>query len=257
MSQPASVQVVYAPDFNKRLTHKKNGVLKAVPNVKKLTLVNCITDQHTGRLDLSRYERLEYLCLRSLGIRHVPMLPSSLKHLNFDKNLFMSDASVPVNEIFDLPLLESLLCHETHSLPASLIKRLVEKSNKAGRLRTLSLGDRLLDSGSTPVEDEYPASSSVTQLSIPLLNLPEGRVLAAAALFPNVRILDVSDNPKLTGVAVKEFVRRGITNLNVDGCFQISPDAIEWARAQGVEVGYKMRAPAGAAAWRDSGRVWR
>ena len=231
---------------------KKNGVLGVVPNIRKLTLVNCITDQYAGRLDLSRNDRLEYLHLRSLRVRNVPLLPPSLRHLNVDKNLFMSDASVPVDEIFDLPLLESLHCYETNNLPASLIKRLVAKSNEAGQLRRLSLGCRLLDAGRTPVEDEYPASSSVIELSINFLNLPEERVLAAVALFPNVHTLDVSDSPKVTGVAVKEFVRRGITHLNVRGCSRVSPDAIEWARAQGVEVEHRPTVSKPSQSWRAS-----
>lgn len=203
----------------------------------------CDSDPNAPRLDLSGCKRLESLYIRTLCTNRVPIFPSSLKHLDLQGNGYMHSGTVPPGEVFDLPLLESLDYTLTSQLDVSLINSLVKQSNAAGRLQRLSLGGRYRDDGVSKVEEHYPASTSVTELSISSIAsncVKEDRMLSIVALFPNLRILDASCNRYITGVAVKQFVKQGITHLNLVNCPDISPDAIEWARSEGVIVEYKL-----------------
>ncbi|KAL1647732.1 hypothetical protein SLS58_002533 [Diplodia intermedia] len=89
-------------------------------------------------------------------------------------------------------------------------------------------------------------------------------VVFAQVIIENHRNLKRLSIPscKITGVGIKmlikelrdrapsdgggpdgERARKGLEYLNVDWCTSISPDAIEWARAQGVEVSWKTTPP--------------
>lgn len=228
-----------------------------MPNVRELTLVDCDSNQNAERLDLSECKHLEYLRIRTLSTDRVPIFPSTLKYLDLQGNGYMHSDTVPEGETFDLPLLETLDCSLTSKLDVSLIKRLIEKSNEAGRLKRLCIGGRYQDDGVNNVEDMYPASNSVTELSISSIAsncVKESRILAVVALFPNVRILDVSNNQYLTGVSVRQFVLQQMTHLNLVNCPNISPDAIQWAQSEGVVVEYKpnVRRMGIYRSWRDS-----
>jgi F-box/TPR repeat protein Pof3 len=151
---------------------------------------------------------------------------------------------IPDDEVFDLPLLESLKCNGTPDVPLSVIKRIAAKSIQAGHLKKLFIGGRLprRDAliGYEEENPEYPASDSVTELSLSMVSMTEARFFDVLNLYPSVRKLDASENNMLTGVAVRDFVNRGITWLNVNKCPNISPDAVEWARSQGVYVEHKL-----------------
>lgn len=63
------------------------------------------------------------------------------------------------------------------------------------------------------------------------------RMVQIVALYPNLQKLDASAT-KITGVAVKHFVQLGIKHLRLNECGDVGSDAVEWARAKGVEVEY-------------------
>jgi F-box/TPR repeat protein Pof3 len=88
-----------------------------------------------------------------------------------------------------------------------------------------------------PVTDEYPASSTVEELSLAGSILRERRIIDIVDLYPKLQKLNVS-NTKVTGVAVKHFVGMGIKWLKLDECSEVSPDAVEYARGKEVEVEY-------------------
>ncbi|KAB2580924.1 hypothetical protein DBV05_g587 [Lasiodiplodia theobromae] len=88
-------------------------------------------------------------------------------------------------------------------------------------------------------------------------------VAFAQAIIDNYRNLKRLSIPscKITGVGIKMLIkelrdrapsdggedgkraRQGLEYLNVDWCTSISPDAVEWARGQGVEVSWKTTVP--------------
>lgn len=219
--------------------------------------MDCDSDRNAERLDLSGCKHLEYLRIRTLSTPRVPIFPSTLKHLDLQGNGYMNSETVPEGETFDLPFLESLDCSLTSKIDVSLIKRLMAKSNAAGRLKRLCIGGRYQDDGKSDVEDMYPASTSVTELSISSIAsncVKEDRILAVLALFPNVRILDLSNNQYVTGVSVRQFVLQGMTHLNLVNCPKISPDAIQWAESEDVIVEHKpnVQRMGNFRSWRDS-----
>jgi F-box/TPR repeat protein Pof3 len=133
-----------------------------------------------------------------------------------------------------------------------MIARIISRSVGTRSLKRLDVGKRFLGYNDY-IEEVYPASESVTELSLALLTLPEERIMAIVKLYPNLQRLDVS-RTQVTGVAIKEFVNAGITWLNCKDCYQTSPDAIEYARGRGVEVEFFF--PTRTATFRDNARVF-
>lgn len=102
-----------------------------------------------------------------------------------------------------------------------------------------------------PAEQEFPTSATVEELSLALLLLNDKHAMKIVDLYPKVRRLDMSGT-NITGVAVKEFINKGITFLKLDECAQVSPDAVEWARSKGVEVSYSFPSRNGPPRFADS-----
>lgn len=150
-----------------------------------------------------------------------------------------------------LPLLQTFACAGT-ALDNAVIKATTQESIKRGNLRSLLIGNRMMETSSGPVGDEYPASDMVEELSLAFLSLQEQRLIDIVRLYPNVRRLDVSGT-KMTGVAVKAFVHMGVEYLRLNECSEISSDAVEWARGQGVEAEFNFPSRTGnIKAWRDT-----
>jgi F-box/TPR repeat protein Pof3 len=117
------------------------------------------------------------------------------------------------------------------------LKFVTASSIKSGNLKRLLIGSRIRDDNDTSlVADEYPASQTVEELSLEHDYSPELRIISIVRLYPNLQKLNVSYNYKITGVAVKNFVEMGIKQLKVNECYEISPDAVEYARGRGVQV---------------------
>ena len=164
---------------------------------------------------------------------HFPVLPSTLQHLNVNKNYHLSGGWSESSKV-ELPLLETLKCQAT-KIERKFIIKLIAPSIEAGNLKTLHMGS---PSDLRPANDldEYPLSKTVETLSIGGgLPLEEARVLKIVSLYPNVHKLDVSGT-KVTGVAVKAFIDLGIKQLKATHCSSVSSDAIELARSQDIVV---------------------
>jgi F-box/TPR repeat protein Pof3 len=146
--------------------------------------------------------------------------------------------------LYNLPDLETFDCHGTGIL-ASQVKAITDQSIKAGNLKALHMGSRLMDfAPGVPVEDEFPPSNSVEMLSLSSLIIRERRILDIIKLYPKLQSLDVS-NTKVTGVAVKQFVSIGIKWLKLDECSDVSPDAVDYARGKDVEVEFNFPSRSG------------
>ena len=186
-------------------------------------------------LDLRPLKHIESLELINMRLTFIPLFPASLRHLKISQMRDLGSSLSGGLETYDLPLLESFDCSGT-ALSNHTIKAFTLQSINAGKLKKLYIGDRLteFDLG-TQVEDEYPASNSVEELSLAWMIFRERRVIETTKLYPNLQRLDVSGT-KVTGVAVKHFVQRGIKWLKLDECSEVSPDAVDYARGKGVEV---------------------
>jgi F-box/TPR repeat protein Pof3 len=205
----------------------------------------------TVPLDLRNLKTLESLDLSNTCLQELPILPTTLKHLNLSKMRHLGGHSIG-DETYELPLLESFDCSGT-AISRHMVKAVTLQSIKAGKLKKLYMGDRLTEFlPGTAVEDEYPASNSVEELSLASLIIRERRILEVIKLYPNLERLDVSGT-KITGVAVKQLVQMGVKWLKLDECSEVSPDAVEYARGKGVDVQFNFPSRSGrATSFRDA-----
>ena len=186
---------------------------------------------------------MESVGITNCTFQQLPIFPANLKHLMLCKMVQLGSRTIG-DETYELPLLESFDCSGT-AISAQLVKAITLQSIKAGTLKKLSMGDRLVDfAPGIPVTDEFPASNSVEELSLASLIIREKRILEIVKLYPNLKKLDVSSS-KVTGVAIKHFVELGIKWLKLDECSDVSPDAVEYARGKDVEVEFNFPSRSG------------
>jgi F-box/TPR repeat protein Pof3 len=199
---------------------------------------------------LSNFKGLQSLDLSDTHVPYLPKFPATLRHLNLSKNRRLGFAEAG-DMSFELPLLESFDCSGT-TISSQLLKAITLQSIQAGNLKKLVMGDRFVDFENVPVEEEFPASTTVEELSLDSLLIREQRILEIIKLYPSLRRLDVSFT-KVTGVAVKQFVAAGIKWLRLDECDAVSPDAVEYARGKNVEVQFNFPSRSGrVTAFRDA-----
>jgi F-box/TPR repeat protein Pof3 len=186
-------------------------------------------------VDATAWTKLEYLDLSNTQLSRLPILPTTLRYLNVSNNILLN-VDLQEETPTELPLLETFNCESTCISP-DVLNALTMPSIKKGNLKSLLIGDRLTETHLVPVANEYPASEDLEELSLTKMQINDARVLQILELYPKLRKLDVSGT-RVTGVAVRTFVDKGMTSLNLDQCVDISSDAVEWARGKGVEVEY-------------------
>lgn len=192
-------------------------------------------------IDLTLWTSLKILDLRITGLKIFPKLPPSLTELYLDDNFQLqvfADEALPM-----LPLLEVLSCTYTF-IDGRVIKELTKESIKNKNLKKLFVGGRVHDWRTTSVEDEFPACETLEELSLSNLQLTDRHAVLIVKLYPNLKTLDVTGT-QISGVAVKEFVAHGITNLTLNDCSGIGLDAVDWARGQGIQVTHIFRSAGG------------
>ncbi|TAQ84769.1 hypothetical protein B7494_g6925 [Chlorociboria aeruginascens] len=199
-----------------------------------------------GNRSMTKWQELSHLQLNGTRLSQMPLLPPTLKHLdvsnnyNFDSLIYYDQQSDEVgldgtkSQSHTFPLLETFNCSSTQ-INSQAIKAITKHSIEAGNLKKLWIGNRLVDDSNKPVEDVYPSSDSVEELSLAKTQIKEKRIIQIVGLYPNLRKLDVSGT-KITGVAIKIFASMGIKCLILIECAEIGSDAIEYARSKDIEV---------------------
>ncbi|KAI6709791.1 hypothetical protein JHW43_007682 [Diplocarpon mali] len=208
-----------------------NGLRDATPNA-----ISVILDGWkiaSSFVDATNWTNLERLDLTNTKITTLPALPPTLKHLVLSENPKLKLANSEERPII-LPLLQSFECHST-ALDGEALSFILGASIKAGNLKILKAGGRLLNGRPHLVTNEFPASESVEELSLASMDIGDNVALEVVGLYPNVKKLDMAST-RITGVAVKAFVENGLEWLKMNHCESVSVDAIDWARGQGVEV---------------------
>lgn len=201
--------------------------------------------------NLAAWTQLEYLDLTNTQITRFPILPGSLKHLILADNPLLAIHDVPeLLTLTSMPLLETFNVHAT-AIDSQAVRHLTSDAIIHQHLKKFNLGGRMNATPDIPVEQEFPKSESVEELSLALLHLKDDRAMDIVELYPNLRRLDMSGT-KITGVAVKDFVKRGIIKMKLDECDSISPDAVEWARGKGIEISYNFPSRTGPPRFADS-----
>jgi len=186
-------------------------------------------------VDATTWTKLEYLDISNTQLSRLPVLPTTLKYLNLGNNMLLH-VGFHEETPTQLPLLETFNCEST-SISPDVLRILTMPSITKGNLKSLLIGDRLTETHLVPVANEYPASETLEELSLTKMQINDARVLQIIELYPKLRKLDVSGT-RVTGVAVRKFVERGMTSLNLDECVDVSSDAVDWARGKGAEVEY-------------------
>jgi F-box/TPR repeat protein Pof3 len=189
---------------------------------------------------ISEWTSLRDLDLGNTNLTMLPQLPRTLRRLIIRENRHLKGFNINEGEILSLPLLEIFDCAGT-DLASFWVHTILLPSIKHGNLRVLSIGDRLIhgeEAGLVEVATwakEFPPSQTLEELSLAGSLLEEARLIKAVKQYPNIQVLDVSCT-KVTGVAIKTFVKSGIKYLKVNECQSIGLDAVDWARSQGVQV---------------------
>jgi F-box/TPR repeat protein Pof3 len=204
--------------------------MKVAPNLESVTLKHWVL---RAIPDVALWTNLQHLDLTNTQLLFLPDIPSTLRHLILNYNRHLAGV-ISDNQVPSPPLLETFACAGT-ALGGPVIKDITRESIRRGNLKTLLLGERVVDPRGGRVEDEYPPSETVEELSLASLVLQEQRMIQIVNLYPKTWKLDVSGT-RATGVAVKAFVQMGVQYLKLNECSEVGTDAVEWARGQGVEV---------------------
>lgn len=228
--------------------------MESTPNLRSLTLNGWDCGQLNGMGASKSWDGLRELDLSNTWLNRFPRLPSTITRLILKNNPQLKDADLGADESdYLLPLLEEFDCEGT-DLTTKFITKITQPSIKLGNLRVLLIGRRLseLPPHNPVVKRIYPASTTVRELSLASLQESDDYIMVVVELYPNLRKLDVSGT-KITGVAVKKFVKRGVEKLILNECANVSGDAVDWARGRGVEVEFNFpsRTPDSRAVWRN------
>lgn len=84
--------------------------------------------------------------------------------------------------------------------------------------------------------------SELTSLKIQDCDIDDETLEHVAAYCPRLTILNIRENPKVTGVGVKALVLKPgdkLQTLDLTHCTNVSMDAVEWARTKGLDVTYR------------------
>lgn len=228
----------------------QSEIMEATPNLLSLILTGWTC------CGLSAYmmrEGLRELDLSNTQLKTFPKLPSTIVRLILRGNTQLKDPVLEADESdYLLPLLREFDCEGT-DITNQFITKITQPSIKLGNLRVLLIGRRLSEQlpHNTTVDRIYPTSTTVEELSLASLQESDDYIMNAVKLYSNVRKLDVS-HTRITGVAVKEFVKQGIEKLILSECENVSGDAVDWARGQGVEIEFNFPSRnQGRAGWRN------
>ncbi|KAI9644137.1 hypothetical protein NHQ30_007490 [Ciborinia camelliae] len=203
-----------------------NNLIESIPNIQVLAL-DGFDLKDAVPLDLSELQGLEDLKLRDCGLRRLPLLPSTLKRLCLKDNMRL------INQEGDniiLPFLETFNCENTGFTDETVV--VIVKN--ARNLKHLHIGNRLVGDYSD-AHNDFPLCENIEELDVSFLQYGEKDIIRMVDKCPNLKRLSAR-HTKITGVAVKHFVGRGVTWMSLQQCDKLSPDAVEYARGKGVQV---------------------
>jgi F-box/TPR repeat protein Pof3 len=208
--------------------------------------------QNIHRID--EWTNLQDLDLSNTEFSLLTMLPATLRRLILRDSRQLEEFNIPEGKPLSLPLLETFDCAGTR-LKSFWVNKVLQASIKHGNLRVLSIGNRLVHEpghmSATQWVEEFPLCLTLEELSLAASLLDEAGLMKVVQGYPNLRVLDVSYT-KVTGVAVKRFVKSGIKYLKLDECNNISLDAIDWARSQGAHVDFNFAQRPNSRTFRDA-----
>lgn len=193
----------------------------------------------TQSIDFSGLLHLQSLDLSRMRMGFFPKLPSSLQTLKLTNCYIGGDHLQTLDTILtsDLINLTRLYIRGLHSIFPPALRALLE-SNK-GNHTELNLHDfnfGVMAVSSTITLSHLPR---IVALDLGCCHVTDSIVTELLAKIPYLETLNL-ESTEVTGVGVKALVLGSsegkLKKLFLNGCRDVSSDAVEWARGKGVQV---------------------
>ncbi|KAI9858902.1 MAG: hypothetical protein M1813_007204 [Trichoglossum hirsutum] len=243
---PPKFLLVWINSSQLSLTLLKQPFLDLTPNLRELTLIRWDVAALVP-FDYSGLSQLESLTLTSCGIDCFPLLPPTIRQLKIGDNLSLrmgtptSQANLVAN---DLSQLESLTLSGINDLKLKdivlILSHLLDCSSSP--LKTLRISRCLgVTKADLMLLLTSNATKNVVELSLVGGNKIDDALVETISDMKHLEYLDLSENPTLTGVAVKRLISKSGTPLKllrINQCTSVWFDAVEMARQNGIEVDF-------------------
>lgn len=239
-------------------------VAKCAPNLEYLRVE---LKQEFSAGDLAMLRRLEHfeVCARSIDFDAI-QLPQSIKSLSIDVATDTTSNALSADLRWCLPRLEQLYLRiGIQEGMTGLIDLVLSTSDSISQgdrngmefpdegvtqdpsaLKKLALPRSVIPYYMRPTLLEIlsePRLAKLERLHLPGAFLKDTDVAGLTAALPQLATIDLSGND-ITGVTLKDLIlgskHRILKLIMVNDCREMSCDAVEWARAQGVRVEFKM-----------------
>lgn len=202
---------------------------------------------------MTPWQHLRILDLRDMALTFFPLLSAEIRSITISKNRHMVkpllDPEAESHQKFSK--LTAFDCEDTGMTHAA-VAAVITPAINAGNLKVLRMGRiAVLRAPGSDITEHYPPSEIVEELGLGNLDLDEALALKIVRQYPSAKTIDLSWS-KITGVTVRQLVERGVKVLNISGCSQISPDAVQFARSQGVIVDWKLPTMVRSRTFRDA-----
>lgn len=211
------------------------------PNLHELSLQTRTSGSPRVTSDYSPLTQLRTLSLTDVDITTFPRLPHSLESLTMINTWGIGSRSAlgdTYMEQNDFSALKSLTISAARFLLPEAVSALIGSGKN--KLRKLDLRDHDVRLGIAVLLTEGHLSE-VVDLRFSNAHISDHLAVSIARCCPKLTSFDASYNLKLTGVGVKALVLKEgepLRRLGLDHCAGVGPDAVEWARGKGVDVGF-------------------
>ena len=196
-----------------------------------------------GHFDFSSLLHLQKLSLHQTMRYHFPKVPSTVRHLDLGRSLQLcNDFGESSDNLCNADLKElTSLVLPASNIGTAYLRKLLEPSK--GRIEVLDLSSegygQRHDLNLEDVMDSQ-FSTSLKELSVSRNDFGDGLFEHIARNCPRLQFLNASYT-RITGVGVKALVLKPgekLKKVNLRHCERVGIDAVDFARASGVEVDF-------------------
>ncbi|KFY77814.1 hypothetical protein V499_02877 [Pseudogymnoascus sp. VKM F-103] len=221
-----------------------NDLVMASPNMKSASIKGWAYEATSYVTDMSSWTKLTHLDILGTRFDSMPVLPSSLTHLEAaDVGIISHRFDTDEKFVFPLSKLEYLSV-EGGDLFA-IVNDMANPGLTSGSLKTLKaghIGPTHTDTHNDWIKMLPAPSAALETLSLcERIGLPEKTIIAVLRQFPNLKEVDLS-RTEATGSTLRElFERENKPKLvNMKNCTNCYHDAVEAARRVGIEVWHEL-----------------
>ena len=213
-----------------------------------ITRVRCLTLQgwkfpsylaNHKEFGFSSFVYLEHLNVSRSRFDRLPSLPRSIREISFEATDFLGHGQVI--DLQDLPNLIRLSLPRNHIIEKTLdlLHKLLLSGH--GKLLGLDASNRHFPAGDVECLVREGYFDAINDLMLGQSGVNDAIAELLSERCKSLATLEIP-HTQITGVGVKALVnglRPSLKYLGLDYCNQVSPDAVHWARKQGLQVSYK------------------